>query len=223
MRSPFFPRTGTLFGAGVSLALVVEFFITQIIAQLGASDYSAFAHDISYLGLTVCGAAALEVTEGVFGGCTPLHLVANGGLVVSGVLQVLGIVLSLRAWPGNWTTRGGLVVLLVASVCTAGVGLFPVDGNVGMHVASATGFFVLFNVAVLLLGLGMWGRSRGYAGYCLLTGIVSLTAVVLYGADIYWIVGRGGMERIAAYTSTTWFIVSGVVMILAARGERATI
>jgi len=119
---------------------------------------------------------------------SPRHAVMNGGLILAGLLTVAGAMLTRKAWPAGLLTALGVGLVVVAGAGTVGVGLWPVDGNSTLHVGIVTVAF----------------------------GAASLGALILFGSDVYFGLGRGGMERVAGYASTLWYVVAGAFLLLPA-------
>lgn len=187
--------------------LTVEFFIVQAIAQSAWPAYSMLTDDISNLGYTACGAAALD------GGpprCSPLHMLFNAGMVLNGVLIVLGVWFTRKLWPASPVTTTALWLLAVGGGDgTILVGLFPLNVHLPMHTVGAILALFVACFGLLLLGGVMWRSRPGFAYYTLATGALGLVAFILYGLEIYLGLGRGVMERLAAWPHTVWYMVTG--------------
>jgi len=197
---------------------VVEFFIIQIIAQLAAVDYAMWGRDISSLGVSSCG-------EYVGPGgpptvCSPRYAVLNQGLMILGFIQVFGLVLSWPAWPRNKTTTIGLLALGTASVGTFGVGLWPVDISLIPHQIAAGTHFVAMTLAMTLLAVGLWKHDRNYALFCAAAAATIVVGLVGYRSGFNLGLGRGTVQRIAAYPGAIWFIVTGFFMVARTRLAR---
>jgi hypothetical membrane protein len=86
-----------------------------------------------------------------------------------------------------------------------GVGLFPETAGF-LHVIVS---FITFFFA----GLGTIAAAKivksPFSYFSILMGIASITALVLYGVNIYLGLGPGGMERMIAYPVLLWAISFG--------------
>lgn len=184
--------------------VTAEFFLTQFIAQSGWPEYSLAALDISMLGLVSCAADSP---------CSPLHAVFNMGIILHGVLVLLGIWLTTNSWPqGRWRVPS-LCLLALGGIGSMLVGIFPLDVHLTMHMAGA--FLALCVACFGFAGVGLVVRATNpwFAVYCWLTGVVTLSAFLLYvlGQDLS--VGRGTLERLAAWPQTLWYMITGALLL----------
>lgn len=191
--------------------LTVEFFIAQAVAQAGFPGYSLAHMDISLLGLTTCDGA----DPGNFGAdCSPLSLVFNAGMFINGALVVLGVWFTRKLWPQGHLTTAALWLLAVGGGDGSMlVGLFPLDVSLPMHMVGAILALFVAGFGMLALGAVLWPKFRGFAIYTLATGAITLVAFVLYALELYLGLGRGTMERIAAWPHTIWYVVSGTLIL----------
>lgn len=140
---------------------------------------------------------------------SPRAAVLNIGLIVAGVLTVAGTLLTWSAWPDTRSTRTALWLIVVAGVGTIGVGVFPVDSNEPIHIATTLATFVPGGIGVIALGLIVLRRHPIFGAATILFGAVSLGALALFAGHIYFSLGRGGMERVAGYASVLWYVLAG--------------
>jgi hypothetical membrane protein len=187
--------------------LTAEFFLAQFIAQAAWPEYSMAMHDISVLGLVSCPPAGPMT-------CSPLNLLFNGGIILNGVLIVLGIWFTRTLWPAGALTTATLWLLVIGGGDSSMlVGLFPLDVSLPMHMIGATLALFVACFGIMLMGAIHWRTHRGFAAYSLATGAICLAAFVIYVMEIYLGLGRGTMERIAAWPHTVWYIVTGVLIL----------
>lgn len=190
--------------------LTIEFFIAQAVAQAAFPGYSLVHMDISLLGLTTCN-TDLSAT---YQGCSPLNLVFNAGMAINGALVVLGVWFTRKLWPQGPLTTAALWILAVGggdgSIL---VGLFPLDVSPPMHMIGAILALFVAGFGMLAFSAVLWKHYRGFALYTLATGLVTLIAFVLYALEFYLGLGRGVMERIAAWPHTIWYIVTGTLIL----------
>ncbi|MBU1307817.1 MAG: DUF998 domain-containing protein [Alphaproteobacteria bacterium] len=187
--------------------LTIEFFIAQAIAQTAFPGYSLTEMDISLLGLTGC-------TTDAQAACSPLHLVFNAGMVLNGALVVLGVWFTRELWPASRLKLAALWLLAVGGGDGSMlVGLFPLDVYLPFHIVGATLALFAAGFGMLAMSAVVWERYRAFALYTLATGAITIAAFVLYVLEIYLGLGRGVMERIAAWPHTVWYIVTSTMIL----------
>ncbi|KRA48333.1 DUF998 domain-containing protein [Devosia sp. Root635] len=188
--------------------LTAEFFIAQFIAQAVYPGYSLAEMDISLLGVTDCNTTVTGY------GCSPRHLVFNGGMVLAGLLIMLGAWLTRRLWPSGPLTVAALCLLAVGSgLGDILVGIFPVDVFLEGHLAGAVLTLFVACLGILLLGSVLWRSHRAFALYSIATGLVSLAMFGCYMLEFYLGLGRGVIERIGAWSHNLWYVVAGVLIL----------
>lgn len=191
--------------------LTIEFFIAQAIAHSAFPGYSLTHMDISLLGVSACGGVDPNALGPV---CSPLSLVFNAGMAINGALVVLGVWFTRKLWPPGPLTTAALWILAVGggdgSIL---VGLFPLDVSLPMHMIGAILALFVAGFGMLAMSVVLWRDHRGFALYTLATGAVTLVAFVLYALEIYLGIGRGVMERIAAWPHTAWYVVAGTLIL----------
>jgi hypothetical protein len=96
------------------------------------------------------------------------------------------------------------------------VGLAPVDRDYSLHAAGAGLGLIVGNMGVALLGLSMLRRAPALGLFSLVLGGAALAGFGLYVGHVYLGLGRGGMERVAAYPQTIWYAVTGVAVLAGA-------
>jgi hypothetical membrane protein len=192
----------------------VEFFLAQSAARLAAVGYSIHDDDISLLGLTRCGPFLNPQTHESFAVCSPLHGLFNGSLLLLGPLMLAGVVLTRSAWPDSRLSRAALVLMAVGAAGPVLGGWFPADTNLVVHVAGAILYFLVGGLGISLLGIARRHESRAGALFSIACGGIAFIAFVLYGRLIYLGLGRGGMERLAAWPLTLWFVATGAALLL---------
>ncbi|QGN32520.1 DUF998 domain-containing protein [Microlunatus sp. Gsoil 973] len=191
---------------GAIWALLAIYFIAQAIAQAAlTTPYSLIDNRVSDLGNTACGRG--------FGGaaiCSPLHTVMNIGLVVTGILILLGLLLTRRAWPKRRLTTWGAVFLGVTGVGTVLVGLSPENVNVPLHLLGALNI-PCGNVGLLLLGLANRRVNPWQGRLALVLSVIGVLGM-LSGPVLIRLFGQGGglSERLALYPPIVWMIMIGV-------------
>jgi len=199
--------------------LTAEFFLAQAVAQMGFPGYSLTHMDISALGISACSGSDPNALGPV---CSPLNMVFNLGIIINGALIVLGVWFTRKLWPQEPLTTAGLWLLAVGGGDgSMMVGLFPVDINQPLHTIGAVLALCVAGFGMLAMGAALWSRFRPFALYTLATGVVTLIAFVLYGLGIYLGLGRGTLERLAAWPHTIWYIVAGALILRGHFSDRA--
>jgi hypothetical membrane protein len=109
-------------------------------------------------------------------------LVFNAGLIAGGVMGTAFACLILKM--GFYQSRLGMRLFVLATFFLIFVGAFPVQTNTP-HTAASVAFFLLSTASLLLVGFAE--RKNGKIGWLFLAlGIVSLTALPLYGVPRPW-------------------------------------
>jgi hypothetical membrane protein len=199
-------------GAIVLMVASIQFIVANVITQIGyGPSYSLSQNVISDLGAVHCG---YFDGSGSFLGhyaCSPWHDVFNASIVLMGLLIILSVLLLKTAFPQRRSRTIGLGLLALAGVGAIGVGLSPEDVNIAIHSLSALLAFAGGGLALLVLGFAMLRDTRwdGFRLYTLLSGVVTLVALVLFVSKNYAGLGEGGMERLIVAPVLLWAIVVG--------------
>ncbi|MBI3624402.1 DUF998 domain-containing protein [Candidatus Saccharibacteria bacterium] len=184
--------------------LSLQYYLVQVIsAQAWSMPYSVQSNTISDLGNTVCGLYAGRYV------CSPLHSLMNASFITLGITMVVGAVLIYQEFKESKATFIGFTFMAIAGLGTLLVGLFPENGLVVLHVLGAALPFFVGNVGLIVLGASLDIPSM-LRYYTLVSGIVSLTALLFFITHTYLGIGIGGMERLTAYPQTMWLIVFGI-------------
>jgi hypothetical membrane protein len=188
--------------------LCLVFFVGQVAAQLAfVPTYSLIDDRISDLGNTACGPWLTRAYA-----CSPLHDVMNASLLLTGVLLIVGALLTRHAWPRRRLSTWGLVVLALAGAGFVVVGLNPENVNLRLHLLGASNL-VLSNLGVLLMGLACWRDSRSRATFSLALAGLGFSGLLL-GPVLIVLTGHGGGigERLALYPIVVWLVCVGVAL-----------
>jgi hypothetical membrane protein len=89
------------------------------------------------------------------------------------------------------------------------VGFFPENENRTMHIIGAFLAIAIGNVAILVLG-AVLTLPESMRRSMLTFSSLALAALLCFASHKYFGVGRGMMERIAAYPVTIWLITFGL-------------
>lgn len=189
----------------------LQFLLVMAAVQLAwTHPYSLTSNVISDLGNTGCGPYPTSSSPVV---CSPWYLLFDVSAAALGVLIVLGALLVRSAFPPNRRTGTvGTGLMVLAGIGAAGVGAFPENLSPTVHYAFSGLAFVGGGLAMIVLGLAMFRDTRwgGYRGYTLLSGLVTLIAAGLYQAGTFFVLGRGGMERLAAAPLLLWLLLASI-------------
>jgi hypothetical membrane protein len=192
-------------GPGIWVATLEYFVVQYVVAANWPSPYSPLRNPISDLGNTSCG---------VYDGrqvCSPQHLLMNLAFMGLGVLMVVGAPLIHQEFRERPLAALGFCGMAIAGLGTFLVGLSPENVNHTVHVLGAAGPFVVGNVALIILSctLMMPMSVRVVTG---LAGGIGLVGLFLFALGVDLGLGKGGIERVAAYPQTIWLIGFGVYM-----------
>ncbi|WDR03386.1 hypothetical protein PSQ19_04480 [Devosia algicola] len=193
--------------------LTIEFFLAQFLAQAYWPEFSVIPNDISLLGATICGVPN-PAPDGIEYVCSPLNLVFNMGLAVNGILVVLGTWATRSIWPRARLTLAGLWLLALGGDGAFVAGIFPFNVNQPIHALGATFALLVGAFGFIVMGIVTRKIRPGYALYSIATGLICAIATVLYGSEIYLGLGRGVMERVAAWPNTLWYMATGAMILL---------
>ena len=187
----------------------VQYFIVQLIVISAWTVPHSWANNfISDLGNTECGMyAGLAV-------CSPLHLLMNLSFVFFGITMAVGSTYLLRQFERTKFTTLAFGLMMLSGFGTIFVGLFPENTINSLHMFGAILGLGVGNLSVLLLGLALKDIHPFMRAYTIASGMFSLVAFALFASEIFFIFGRGGMERLISYPFTVWMVTFGVYMLL---------
>jgi hypothetical membrane protein len=187
--------------------LCLQYFIIQIIvANSWTRSYSIANNTISDLGNISCGTYSGRFV------CSPDHGLMNFSFVLLGVLMIVGSIFVYQGFKKSLLTRIGLSCMVIAGIGTLLVGVFPENTIGALHVIGATMPFLIGNIGLVILGLAL-SIPKPLKIYTIISGVISLAALVFFVSHMYLGIGSGGMERITAYPQTIWFIVLGIFIL----------
>lgn len=200
---------------GAFWVLSAVYFVVQAVAQAAwTTPYSLLDNRVSDLGNTACGRTLAHAYI-----CSPLHGVMNAGLVMTGVLLLLGLVLTRRVWPRRRLTTWGLIFLAVTGAGTILVGLSPENVDVPLHLVGALNI-PCGNLALLLLGLADRHAHPWTARLSVVLAGIGFLGM-LGGPVLIALTGHGGGlgERLALYPVIVWAITLGVSFLRSRRKD----
>jgi hypothetical membrane protein len=212
----------------------IHYFVVEavaIAAWLGNPNYERRDHVISDLGAASCGPFnGYEV-------CSPLNWLINISFVLQGVAMVMGAVLvntavlSIAAEPGArvitprmasgsfkaaesfpWLAAAAVRVLVfVAGIGQAMVGLVPEDTDLGLHLVGAGMYFIAGPLSLAILGV-VWRGHTPMSWLVLLLGAVSLGTTIYLLAVALRVEQPGAIERAMAYPIILGLSLVGLVV-----------
>lgn len=182
----------------------LQFFVVQYIVAIGwPVAYSWTNNAISDLGNTVCGEYSQRYV------CSPGYGLMNLSFVFLGITMVLGAFLIYEGFHKSLRSLFGFTCMGLAGLGSVLVGVFPENTNPELHLVGAILPFLVGNLGMIVLGwvldIPKWLRY-----YSLASGLIGLSAAILFALNLYPGLGLGGMERLAIYPQTTWLIIFGV-------------
>ncbi len=168
-------------------------------------SYSWLHNAISDLGATLCGPYSGRMV------CSPYFNFMNASFVLLGFTMIAGSVLIYQKFAKTRGSRLGFSMMALGGLGVILVGLFPENEVPVMHAIGAVPAFVAGDAAMIVFGLSL-GLGKKMRLYSIASGVIALSAFVLYVTHHYLGLGEGTMERLAGYPQTFWLIAFGVYM-----------
>jgi len=193
--------------------LAAQFFVAQVaVASAWTTPFSLKTRFISDLGNTACGPYPNPSSVIV---CSPWHAGMNASFVIVGITMAAGAILARSAFKTGWRRGLAVALFVAAGVGVSTVGVYPENENITVHSIGAGINFIAGNTALVLFGLAVSSTSSRprFVWFSIMAGILGLIATALFVARHDVGLGPGGIERLAAYTTTTWQIVAGLVVL----------
>jgi hypothetical membrane protein len=197
------------FGPAIFTAAALYFLIQIIVAWVFIPSYSLVSNTISDLGETSCGGYGSPTM------CSPRSwLMDYAGFVLLGLFMVVGSALLYHEFTDRVSRERraamiGFDLMALAGLGTILVGLFPENKNRTMHIIGAFLAIAIGNVAILVLG-AVLTLPESMRRSMLIFSSLALAALVCFASHRSFGIGRGTMERIAAYPVTIWMITFGL-------------
>jgi len=206
-------------GAAIFMAAALYFLIQIIVAWVFIPSYSLVSNSISDLGETSCGGYGSPPI------CSPRWwLMDYVGFPLLGLVMVMGSALlyhefTERAPRERRAAMFGFALLALGGIGSILVGFFPENENRTMHIIGAFLAIAIGNVAILVLG-SVLTLPESMRRSMLTFSSLALVALLCFASHKYFGIGRGIMERLAAYPVTIWLITFGLY-ILKSRDDAA--
>jgi hypothetical membrane protein len=196
-------------GPAIFTAASLYFVIQIIVAWVFLPGYSLVSNSISDLGETSCGG------YGSPGMCSPRWwLMDYAGFVLLGLIMVIGSALLYHEFTDRVPRERlaamiGFNLMALAGLGSIIVGFFPENENRTMHILGAFLAIAIGNVAILVLG-GVLTLPESMRRSMLIFSSLALAALLCFASHKFFGIGRGMMERVAAYPVTIWLIAFGL-------------
>jgi hypothetical membrane protein len=196
-------------GPAIFTAAALYFVVQIIAAWVFTPSYSLVSNSISDLGETSCGGYS---SPGI---CSPRWWLMNyAGFLVLGLIMVIGSALlyhefTERSPQERRAAMFGFALMALAGLGSILVGFFPENENRTMHILGAFLAIAIGNVAILVLG-GVLTLPESMRRSMLMFNSLALVALLCFASHRSFGIGRGTMERIAAYPVTIWLIAFGL-------------
>ena len=205
--------TLTVWLGALAWLLAAQFFVAQVVvARAWTIPFSLKTRFISDLGNTACGPYPNPSSVIV---CSPSHAGMNASFMCVGITMAAGAILARSAFKAGWRRSFAVALFVAAGVGVLMVGMYPENENITIHSIGAGINFIGGNMALVLFGLAVPSTSSRpqFIWFSITAGILGLTATGLFVARHDLGLGPGGIERLAAYTTTTWQIVAGLIIL----------
>jgi hypothetical membrane protein len=185
------------------------FLIQIIVAWVFVPSYSLVSNTISDLGETSCrgyGSPAI---------CSPRWwLMDYVGFLLLGLVMVVGSALLYHEFTDRPPRERRAAMFGFGLIALGGLGsilvaFFPENENGTMHIVGAFLAIAIGNIAILMLG-AVLTLPESMRRSMLMFSSLALAALLCFASHRSFGIGRGTMERIAAYPVTIWLITFGL-------------
>ncbi len=196
-------------GPAIFTAAALYFVVQIIVAWVFTPSYSLVSNSISDLGETSCGGYGSPPI------CSPRWwLMDYAGFLLLGLIMVIGSALLYHEFTERVPRERraamiGFGLMALAGLGSILVGFFPENENRTMHIVGAFLAIAIGNVAILVLG-GVLTLPESMRRSMLIFSSLALAALLCFASHKSFGIGRGIMERLAAYPVTIWLITFGL-------------
>jgi hypothetical membrane protein len=196
-------------GAAIFTVAAVYFVVQIVVAWVFIPSYSLISNSISVLGETSCGGYCSPAI------CSPRWwLMDYAGFLLLGLVMMIGSALlyhefTERAPRERRAAMVGFGLMALGGLGSILVGFFPENENRTMHIVGAFLAIAIGNLAILVLG-GVLTLPESMRRSMLMFSSLALVALLCFASHRSFGIGRGTMERIAAYPVTIWLITFGL-------------
>jgi hypothetical membrane protein len=192
------------------LLAALLFFAANVVAGLAWRQprFSWTVNNISDLGNVTCGTWDTTRPREV---CSPWHVAMNAAMIATGVLLVVGVLLTWMALGRGLATRIAQLLTLAGAGGYILAGVYPADVDEDQHFLAGLLIFVLGNVGLLVASLARPGTTLGdLSGFSCLLGVAGLGGTALFFVEVDLGFGVGGMERVAVFPLLIWAVAVGL-------------
>jgi hypothetical membrane protein len=137
-------------------------------------------------------------------------MIFNSAILGFGLLLIAVAYLLHKAGTALWF----VAPLALIGIGAAGVGIFPEN----IFIPHAICAMIVFVVGGLCAVLGFWVFRASWSWFSLALGIITLTAFILFVANVYLGLSGGGMERMIVYPLLIWALGSGAHLMVPEQG-----
>ena len=196
-------------GPAIFTVASLYFLIQIIVAWVFIPSYSLVSNTISDLGETSCGGYGSPAT------CSPRWwLMDYVGFLLLGLVMMVGSALLYHEFTDRPQRERRAAVFGFGLIALGGlgsilVGFFPENENGTMHIIGAFLAIAIGNIAILVLG-AVLTLPKSMRRSMLMFSSLALAALLCFASHRSFGIGRGTMERIAAYPVTIWLITFGL-------------
>jgi hypothetical membrane protein len=183
-------------GGAISWLLTLQFFVVETLVQFRLEVPYSRADDVI---------SALGTAD------SPAHLWMNASFVLQGLLIAAGVLL-LRAVLSGGAGASATVLLGAAAFGVLLVGVFPTDGNGGLHAFGAVLYLLGGGLGLIALAYSLRTRSEALGTALVLLGLVGTGMTVFFLTEVTEYLGRGGTERAAAYVLPIGLALAGAAL-----------
>ena len=188
------------------------YFLAQVaVAWVWVPPYSFANNTISDLGNTACHGTTYSNV------CSPRWPLMDTAFVFLGLVMAVGSLFIYQEFnyadkkdPKRRAAFAGFSLLALGGIGAIMVGVFP-ENKVGIFHAVGAGIAIVAgNLGILILGLALISIPEGLRTFMRLVSVLALIAAICFASSQFFGLGKGTMERVAAYPMTVWLIVFGM-------------
>jgi len=180
--------------------LVVE----VLVAAAASARYSLRDDTISALGQVSCSPGHDGAVVPV---CSSGHVVLNAAFVLFGLLRAIGAILLRERLDPTWWRAAAVTLWVASGICSAAVGLAPVDRVPSLHAWTAAPVFFLQPLAVVATAVALRRTTdirRGLTAAGLAVAAATLVGTLAFGLRIGQPTWVGALERLALWPAYLW-------------------
>ena len=139
-------------------------------------------------------------------GVSEVSYLFNSAVIFAGILNFFFALGVKRIFGQDRFSKVGIIILLLGGASLGLVGVFTEESPV-IHNLVAMGYFVLFPVALILLGFSLCRIDGNYGVFTVLSGVLALGGI--FGLSSFY-VGLAIPEIVEAIVLALWTISMGI-------------